>query len=360
MAKRKSSTIQDVAHLARVSVATVSALLNGSAFVSAALAERIRDAMAVLDYHPDRVARSLRTGKTHAIGMVVPDVTNPFYPEVIRGVEQAAQRAGYSIVLVNSNEDPEQERRGLQTLISMRIDGVLIACCDSSNSIFDLVSRYQTPAVFLDRVPSNPSAMRISTDNFKAGWLGTRHLIDLGHERIAIVAGRAALSPHAHRIEGFRKAMQEAGLAVRDEYFRTGSLSSVTGYEIGKQLLELKRKPTAIFCTNNKTLLGVVRALAECKVKCPDEVSILGFDDFAWTENFHPKLTTIVQPTEELGRRGTEMLLEHIQVRDNEQNETPPFRDPVLMEPELRVRESTAPPPEIPTPDRLDATPAGR
>ena len=173
MAKRKSCTIYDVAHLARVSVATVSALINSSAFVGPARAERIRDAMAALDYHPDRVARSLRTGKTHAIGMVVPDVTNPFFPQVIRGVEQAAQQAGYSLVLVNSNEDPEQERRGLQTLISMRVDGALIACCDNTTATYDLVSRRKTPAVFLDRVPLGANAIRISTDNFKAGWVST-------------------------------------------------------------------------------------------------------------------------------------------------------------------------------------------
>jgi len=346
MPKRKSSTIHDVARLADVSVATVSALINGSAVVSSTLTTRIRDAMAALDYHPDHVARSLKTGRTHAIGMVVPDVTNPFYPEVIRGVEQAAQQAGYSVVLVNSNENPEQERRGLQTLISTRVDGALIACCDNTTATYDLVSRRRVPAVFLDRIPLGVNAIRISTDNFKAGWVGTKHLIDLGHERIAIVAGRTELSPHAYRIEGFRKAMQEAGLLVRDDYFRTGSLSAEGGFQIGKQILGLTRRPTAIFCTNNKTLLGIVRALAECKVTCPDEVSILGFDDFAWTENFHPKLTTIVQPAEELGRRGTEMLIAQIKMYDRDEANPPAAYEPVLVEAELRVRQSTAPPPQ--------------
>jgi len=345
MAKRKPSTIHDVARLARVSVATVSALTNATAFVSAELTGRIRDAMEALDYHPDRVARSLRTGKTHTIGMVVPDVTNPFFPEVIRGVEEAAQQAGYSIVLVNSNEDPEQERRGLQTLISMRVDGALIACCDNTTATYDLVSRRHVPAVFLDRVPPTGSAIRISTDNFKAGWVGTKHLIELGHKRIAIVAGRIELSPHAHRVEGFRKAMQEAGLPVHDEYFRTGSLSSDTGYAIGKQLLALERRPTAIFCTNNKTLLGLVRALGESQVICPDQVSILGFDDFAWTENFHPRLTTIVQPTQELGRRGAEMLIRQIDMQDEDKAVGLTTFDTVLVEAELKIRQSTAPPP---------------
>jgi LacI family transcriptional regulator len=272
-------------------------------------------------------------------------VTNPFFPEVMRGVEQAAELAGYSIIFVNANEDPEQERRGLQTLISRRVDGVLIACCDNTTATFDLVSRRNVPAVFVDRVPPRVNAIRISTDNFKAGYVATNHLIELGHERIAIVAGHTDLSPHIHRIEGFRKAMQGPGLPVRDEYFRTGSLSSEMGYQIGKQLLQLERRPTAVFCTNNKTLLGLVRALSECKVSCPDEVSILGFDDFAWTENFHPKLTTIVQPAMEIGRISTEMLIQQIKMHHEGEVNPPEAYEPVLLEAELRVRQSTAPPP---------------
>jgi LacI family transcriptional regulator len=347
MAKRKSksTTIYDVARLATVSPATVSAVINGTAVVSPARTKRVREAMAALDYHPDHIARSLKTGKTHAIGMVVPDVTNPFYPEVIRGVEQAAEKAGYSIIFVNSNEDPEQERRGLQALISRRVDGALIGCCDNTTATFDLVTRRNIPAVFVDRVPQGVNAIRVSTDNFKAGLVGTKHLIGLGHERIAIVAGRMELSPHLQRVEGFRKAMQEPGIPVRDEYFRTGSLSSETGYQIGKQLLQLDRRPTAVFCTNNKTLLGLVRALAECKVRCPEEVSILGFDDFAWTENFHPKLTTIVQPAQELGRKGMELLVQQIEMHDRGETNPAAAYEPVLLEAELRIRESTAPPP---------------
>jgi LacI family transcriptional regulator len=343
MRRRKSCTIQDVARLATVSVATVSAVINGTVPVSPARTKRVRDAMEALDYHPDHVARSLKTGKTQAIGMVVPDVTNPFYPEVIRGVEQAAERAGYSIIFCNSNEDPEQERRGLQTLIARRVDGALIACCDNTSTTYDLVMRRNIPAVFLDRIPAGVNAPRISTDNFKAGLVATRHLLELGHERIAVVAGRMNLSPHVDRIEGFRKAMQEAGLPVKDEYFCTGSLSSDTGYVIGKRLLELECRPTAIFCTNNKTLLGLVRALGESQVKCPEEVSILGFDDFAWTENFHPKLTTIVQPAHELGRRGTEMLIQEIKRQEGDVG--PVSSEPILLEAQLCIRQSTAPPP---------------
>jgi LacI family transcriptional regulator len=211
--------------------------------------------------------------------------------------------------LPNSNENPEQERRGLQTLISTRVDGALIACCDNTTATYDLVSRRTVPAAFLDRIPLAVNAIRISTDNFKAGWGGTKHLIDLGHKRIAIVAGCTELS--AYRIEGFREAMQEAGLLVRDDYFRTGSLSAECGYQIEKQILGLARRPTAIFCPIIRLSSASFALWQNAKLL----VSILGFDDFAWTENFHPKLTTIVQPAEKLGRRGTEMLIGQIKMQ---------------------------------------------
>jgi len=158
---------------------------------------------------------------------------------------------------------------------------------------------------------------------------------------------RAESNSHPTRIASKVSARQcrKPELPVLDEYFRTDSLSSETGYQIGKQLLELPQRPTAIFCTNNKTLLGLVRALGECKVNCPGEVSIIGFDDFAWTENFHPKLTTIVQPAEELGRRGTEMLITQIKAHDENETTAPVASEMVLLEAELRIRESTAPPP---------------
>jgi len=346
MVKRKASTIQDVARLANVSVATVSAVINGTVAVSETRTKWVRDAMLALDYHPDQVARSLKTGKTHALGMVIPDVTNPFYPEVIRGVEEAAENAGYSLLFCNSNEDPEQERRGLQSLISRRVDGALIACCDNTSATYELVSRKHLPAVYLDRLPAAARWACVSTDNFKAGLTATRHLIGLGHQHIAVVAGRMNLSPHVLRIEGFRKAMQEAGLPVRDEYFRTGSLSAEEGYHIGQELLSLENRPTAIFCTNNKTLLGLVRALGESDVRCPEQISVIGFDDFAWTENFSPQITTIVQPSRELGRRATEMLIAQIEQQNREGGDLESHWEPVMLDAEMRVRQSTGPPPK--------------
>ena len=340
MRSRLPHTMKDVARLAGVSVSTVSAVINGTSKVTAERTRKIRDAMEALDYHPDQVARSLKTGSTNVIGMVIPDVTNQFYSEVVLGVEAAARLANYSVILCNSNEDPDQEQRSLSALRARRVDGVLISCCNTSRS-YDRLQRGNWPVVFFDRIPASVES-GLCTDNQAAAYRGTRHLIELGHRAIAIIAGNVGLSPHAGRLEGFRTAMQEVGLPVRKEYLRTGAHCVEVGHSFGKELLQLPVPPTAIFATNNKLLLGLVSAMNEMGVKCPSEVSVVGFDDYAWTQNFYPKLTTVAQPTHELGRKAMEMLLEEL--RDNGSADATARRPMVVLESELRIRQSTAAP----------------
>ncbi|MDQ2899695.1 MAG: LacI family transcriptional regulator [Acidobacteriota bacterium] len=345
MIKKSNPTMLDVARLAAVSVATVSAVINGSAVVSPQRAQRVRDAAEALDYHADQVARSLKTGRSNVVGVVIPDVTNPFYPEVISGAEEVASRAGYSLILCNANEDPAQERRLLNTLFSHRVDGVLISCSDSSTA-YDSLVRRRFPIVFFDRIPQGFQGVGISTDNAAGGYQATHHLISLGHSRIAIAAGRLHLSTHANRLEGFRLAMQEAALPIRGEYCRVGGLTIESGFEAGLELLRLPEPPTAVFCTNNKMLLGFLRATSELGVPFPARISIAGFDDYAWTEHFHPSLTTVAQPTRAIGRRAMELLLVRIQaVREGR---TVTDNQTIVLPPELRIRDSTGAPSAAP------------
>jgi LacI family transcriptional regulator len=336
--KKKAPTMRDVARLAEVSVATVSAVANGTAVVSPKRAERVRKAMEALDFHPDQIARSLKTGRTQVVGMILPDVTNPFYPEVIVGAEEIAREARYSVMLCNANEDPQQEQQQLNTLFSHRVDGVLIACSDPAIS-FDRVMRRRFPIVCFDRIPPGFHGDFAATDNFHGAYDGTRHLIALGHEHIALLAGRTSLSTHSARLEGFRRAMADAGLPVRDEFYWPGGMQPQAGYDAGRRLFTLGRRPTAVFCTNNKLLLGFVRAMGESGVRCPADLSIVGYDDFTWTENFHPPLTTVAQPTRELGRRAMRLLLDRV---ENTVDEIPSRQ--VVLKQELRVRDSTAAP----------------
>lgn len=337
MKSKNAPTMRDVARLAEVSIATVSAVTNGTAVVSPKRSERVRKAMEALDYQPDQIARSLKTGRTQVVGMILPDVTNPFYPEVIVGAEEVARAARYSVILCNANEDPDQEQQQLNTLFSHRVDGVLIACSDSAIS-FDRLMRRRFPIVCFDRIPPGFRGDTASTDNFLGGHEATRHLIDLGHKRIAVLSGRTELSTHSARVEGYRKAMLSAHLPVLDEHWKSVGMQEQAGYEFGHRLFKLPDPPTAVFCTNNKLLLGFVRAMSEVGARCPEEISVVGFDDFAWTENFHPALTTVAQPARELGRQAMQLLIERVQ------NKAESLVGPrqVVLKPELRIRESTA------------------
>jgi LacI family transcriptional regulator len=332
--------MRDVARLAGVSVATVSAVINDTVTVSEKRRERVRQAMAAIDYSPDQIARSLRVGRSGVIGMVIPDVTNAFFPEVIRGVEDSARREGYSVILCNSNEDPEQEERHLDMLGGRRVDGVLLACTNNA-AAYDRLLRRRFPIVFFDRIPDITHHGAVGTDNLDASYQATKHLLQQGHRRIGFIAGNLLLSPHARRLEGFRKAMSGAGIPVKDEYLQFGDLQLESGYRSGLHLLSLAHPPTAIISSSSKMLLGLLRAMRELEVRCPAQVSVIGFDDHVWSEFFHPPLTCVSQPSYEIGRRAFEMLLKRLQKHyETTQTEGPV----VLLKAELRVRESTASP----------------
>jgi LacI family transcriptional regulator len=332
---KKTPTMQDVARLAEVSIATVSAVINKTAVVSAKRSERVRKAMEALDYHPDHIARSLKTGKTQTVGIILPDVTNPFYPEVITGAEEVAHANQYSVILCNTNEDPVQELQQLNILFGHRVDGVLIGCTDPAISL-DGLTRRRFPIVCFDRIPHGFQGDSVTTDNFHGAYEATRHLISLGHEEIALLVGRTELSTHLARLEGHRKAMIESRLPILGEYSFSGGMEVKTGHEIGRHLLEARNRPSAIFCTNNKLLLGFVTAMRESGVHCPKTISVVGYDDFAWTENFYPRLTVVAQPARELGRRAMQQLMKRIKGDISTPTQ-------ITLEPELRVRDSTGP-----------------
>jgi LacI family transcriptional regulator len=340
-------TIRDIARLAGVSVATVSGVFNNKPTVRPKLVEQVKKAMEALDYQPDQVARSLRVRRTRTVGMVIADVTNPFFTDVFRGVEQEAQSNQYSVILCDSNEDANLERHYLRTLFSRRVDGVLLAqTCPSSHQELRVQKRF--PIVLIDRVPLGYRGSAVMTDNSTAAYEGTRHLIDLGHRRIAIIAGKLGLSTGLDRLEGFRKALQEEHVPLPDKYLRQGNFQSESGYRCGVELMQLPVPPTAIFSCNNKMTLGLMRALGELGVKCPQTVSVLGFDDFEWSAYFTPRLTTIAQPTYEMGKQAMRMLLSKLQDGQQDNGQQPGDGDvlPLMLKAELRVRDSTAGPTE--------------
>lgn len=349
-------TIRDIARLAGVSVATVSGVLNNKPTVKPALVDRVKKAMDALDYHPDQVARSLRLRRTCTVGMVIADVTNPFFTDVIRGVEKEAQSNGYSVILCDANEDPALERHYLSTLFSRRVDGVLLAPT-SSPSVQESHIHKRFPIVLIDRIPLGFAGDAVMTDNFSAAYDGTRHLIELGHRQIAIITGQLNLSNGLDRLDGFRKALQEEHLALPDKYLQRGDFQLESGYQCGLELMRLPMPPTAIFSCNNRMTLGLMRALGELHVHCPEAVSVLGFDDFEWSAYFTPRLTTIAQPAFEMGRQAMQILLRKLQApaeNNGIADEIP--ETTVRLKAELRVRDSTAVPASVHEVQKENAT----
>jgi len=339
MQKKPFATIRDVARLAGVSAATVSGVMNKKAVARPEVQKRVEEAMKALDYHPDRMARSLKTGLSKVIGMVVPDLKNPFFVDLMCGVEEVARASGFSVIFSNSNKDQAIEKENLSMLYSHRVAGAVV-CSTDAYTAYDSSMTRRFPMVFVDRLPVVGFKGRaVTVDNRRAAFNATRHLIEIGHEDIAIITGRMDLSGGFERVEGFREAMREAQLPIRDEYFQSGDFSVASGYAGTIKLLSLPTPPTAIFSCNNNMTLGVMRALTDRDLSSPADISVLSYDDFPWAAYFHPKLTAVAQPGLEMGRRAVHMLLGAIQSGGDA-----PEDEVIVLEAELIIRESTAPP----------------
>lgn len=345
--KTRSYTMRDVARLAGVSVATVSAVVNGKQVVRPVVVARVQDAMKALNFHPDHVARSLRVKKTMTIGAVVPDFSSGFFVDVLRGIEDVARGLGYSVLLCNSDDNIDQEQRHLRALLSRRVDGILLASTDLY-SIADTHIRSATPIVLFDRVPPVYRGPAVVVDNVEAAYRATEHLIDLGHSRIAFIAGRLDLSTASARAEGFRKALEDRHLPLNGAYFKRGDYHAESGYRNGLELFRLPDPPTAIVCSNGLMTLGLLRAMHELTVRCPEQISIIGFDEpapdtygFNLSTLLRPELTVVAQPGYEVGKQAAQTLLSINANEDAAGHENPM----VTLKAELRIRKSTAAPP---------------
>jgi LacI family transcriptional regulator len=327
--------MRDVARVSGVSISTVSAVVNNKGIVSPELTAAVQKAIRAMGWAPHRGARGLRSGRTHILGLVVPDITNPFFVEALRGVEDEAIEHGYEVMVCNSNDRPELELRHLHALFAQRVDGVLLATADSyaarHTGLLD-----GAPVVFVDCVPFHAAVNCVVTDNFDAAYGAMRYLIDLGHRRIAVISGRVVHSTSVYRVEGCRKAMQEAGLSTIEKSMQQGDSHIESGYRIGLSLLRSMEPPTAIFTMNNRMALGVLQAIRELGTPCPSGVSVMSFDDSDWASVFTPSLTTIAQPSYEIGRASVALLRHSIESAeiDAEPRE-------VLLKSKLCLREST-------------------
>ncbi|MEV0582587.1 LacI family DNA-binding transcriptional regulator [Nonomuraea sp. NPDC050310] len=304
------TTIYDVARHAGVSAATVSRVANGRATVDPVLAERVRQAMSELKYRPNAVARNLRKSRTTLWAVIISDVGNPFFTAMVRGVEDVAQQAGFSVVLCNSDEDPAKEGRYVTAALDEQMAGVIISPSGRATHVNRLVEA-GVPVVMIDRQVRGSSVDTVLVDNEHGAELATAHLIEAGYERIACITGPRRLSTAAQRLRGYQRALRAHGRAVPAELIKYADFREEGGYAAMAELLRESR-PDAVFATNNLMTVGAVECLVDQGVRIPEEVGVVGFDNIPWAHLVRPSLTTVGQPTYDLGRTAALLLAERI------------------------------------------------
>ncbi len=325
--------------MARVSVGTVSHVITGSVQVSEPLRLKVHAAIRKLDYHPNHVARSLKTSKTRTLGIIVPDLTISFFPQIIRGAETAARERGYSLIAVNSIDDAERQQELLSLLRSQRVEGILLiaAAAPTPPAQMSRVISSGIPVVCLDRIPDRVVVDSVCVDDVAAAEMGAGHLISMGYRRIAIVTGPVSLKNERHRLLGYKKCLERAGLAVDKDAIWHGNLrTEEVAAMCRERMREEKQRPDALFCTNGPTALGALQALRDLGLTTPGDMGFVTFDELTAHDVFSPGITTIVQPAYEIGFQASEILLRRIS-EGNRRSGVATIRLPA----QLKVRAST-------------------
>ncbi|WP_105665663.1 ribose operon transcriptional repressor RbsR [Cronobacter dublinensis] len=325
------ATMKDVARLAGVSTSTVSHVINKDRFVSDAIRVRVEDAIRTLNYAPSALARSLKLNQTRTIGMLITASSNPFYSELVRGVERSCFERGYSLVLCNTEGDEQRMNRNLETLLQKRVDGLLLLCTETHQPSPAIMTRYPAiPTVMMDWSPFDGDSDVIQDNSLLGGDIATRHLIEKGFTRIACVTGPLDKTPARLRLEGYRTAMQRAGLAVPEGYEVIGDFEFGGGLRAMQSLLALPEPPQAVFMGNDAMAVGAYQALYQAGLRIPQDIALVGYDDIELARYMTPPLTTIHQPKDELGELAIDVLIHRMAQPELQQQRLQ--LTPVLME----------------------------
>jgi LacI family transcriptional regulator len=329
--------MRDVAERAGVSATTVSHVINGTRPVSEELRTRVLAAMDALDYRPNLLARSLRRGQAYLVGMIIPDVSNPYFAEVARGVEDTVCVQDYSVILCNTDNDPRRERLYATALTRNQVGGMLLASVDVSADDYRVLRAQRIPLVMINRDAPGEAVDQVLTNSVRGGYLATRHLVELGHRRIACITGPSQTTPSAERVTGYRQALREEGIEGNGRLVLRGDFQYGGGYRLARQLLTSSDPPTAVFAVSDMMALGVLCAAQEMGLKVPADLSVVGYDDIQLASFTSPPLTTVFQPKYETGVLAATLLLERMRDR-----ELPPRRR--VLDVRLESRQSCAPP----------------
>jgi len=333
-------TIRDVAKQAGVAPMTVSRVINNSGYVSDETRARVEAAIAQLGYVPNMLGPSLRFNQTNTLALVLTDITNPFWTTLARGVEDAAQEAGYSVILCNTDESEEKQDQYLTMLLKRRIDGILLVPSSSMSNIVHNIKTQGVKVVVLDREVNDADVDVIQGDSVGGAYRLTRYLIDLGHQHVAILSGPKNVSTSSQRVTGYCQAMDEANLSHNAANVHWGEFSQSMGYEMAERALQGAPRPTALLAVNNFIANGALRALRDKGIRVPEDISVVSFDDIPVSINPMPFLTVAAQPAYEMGYQATQLLVARLA------NEGPDTVQKIILPVEILVRQSSGPPPQ--------------
>jgi LacI family transcriptional regulator len=328
------TTIRDVAAVARVSPATVSRVLNGKQDVAADLRQRVLGAVTDLGYRRNGPARSLRTRAAMVLGLIISDISNPFFTAVVRGAEDQAQLAGYSLVLANADEDVDKEARYLEVAAAEQMAGVLLSPASVTRTSIDVLLERGIPVVTIDRRLAGAPVDSVTVNNHQAARAAGQHLIGQGCRRVGFIAGPVQTTTGASRLAGYRAALRAAGRPLDPSLTAYADFRTEGGYVATRQLLRQRRPPDGLLFANNLMTVGGLRAISEAGLAIPDDIAVVGFDDAIWATALRPPLTVVAQPTYEIGQTAAKLLLRRV---DGEN--FPPRR--VVLQAELIERASS-------------------
>ncbi|TQQ20033.1 substrate-binding domain-containing protein [Vibrio cholerae] len=328
------ATMKDIARLAGVSTSTVSHVINKSRFVSDEIAERVNNAAQQLNYAPSALARSLKMNRTKTIGMLVTTSTNPFFGEVVKGVERSCYHQGYNLILCNTEGDNQRMKASINTLLQKRVDGLLLMCSTLEGERLDVFDRYpDIPIVVMDWGPILFASDKIQDNSLQGGYMAAKHLIECGHKEIGCITGPLIRHQAQMRYEGYKRALAEAGIAINPDWIVESDFECEGGYQAFEKLYQSGKLPSALFVSNDMMAMGVIQAASQRGLRVPDDLSLIGYDDVHIAKFMTPALTTIHQPKYRLGKAAVDTLLYRLENPDT-------TAQVVQLEPTLVVRNS--------------------
>ena len=330
-------TIKDVAKEVNVSVTTISRVLNNKPDVSEATKKKVEKAIEKMGYNPNKIAQGLVLKKSNSIGLIIPDINNPFFPELIKGVERTAKKLGYSLILCNTDNDKIEEKESIFLLRSKQVDGIILSLSLENKEALKELEKERYPIVQIDRRIKDSIYPAITIDNKKSAYIATEYLIKQGHRKIGHITGDLSTETAINRFKGFRQALKDHNISYKKEWLLEGDYSIESGKEMMENIIKLKNRPTALFLANDLMAFGAYETIFKYNYSIPEDFSIIGHDNIEITSFVKPGLTTMDQPKYRLGEIAAKNLIKIIENKDKSA-----FRN-VILKNAMIVRDSIKP-----------------